>query len=163
MGTVPRYALRRARVNDDPFLRTLHAHARRDEIAAVDWTEDDRQQFLREQYEAQRTFFDQQYPHARHDIVLSDGEPVGRLWVNYAEDEIRVLDWALVPRSRGAGIGTALIRELQADARRLGVPITSTVAHVNPRARALYERHGFRVVGRTPMYAALEWSPTDEG
>ncbi|MEV6123299.1 GNAT family N-acetyltransferase [Streptomyces sp. NPDC052077] len=59
---------------------------------------------------------------------------------------------------RGAGIGGLLLREVAAVAAENGCSrIRLDVVDANPRARALYERHGFRAVRtqRTPFLRKL--------
>lgn len=56
---------------------------------------------------------------------------------------------AVDPSHRGAGIGSMLLTEVAAIAAEHGCPrVRLDVIDVNPRARALYERHGF-TAGRT--------------
>lgn len=79
-------------------------------------------------------------------LIELDAQPVGTLKV--ARDG---LDWHLVqnqiaPSLQGQGIGTALIRQLIAEARAAGASLRLNVLHTNP-ARRLYERLGFRVTG----------------
>ncbi|MFD2011235.1 GNAT family N-acetyltransferase [Streptomyces narbonensis] len=65
---------------------------------------------------------------------------------------------AVDPGHRGAGIGTLLLREIAAVAAESGCRrIRLDVIDVNPRARALYERHGFIAVHteRTPYLRGL--------
>ncbi|RSS56640.1 GNAT family N-acetyltransferase [Streptomyces sp. WAC01280] len=65
---------------------------------------------------------------------------------------------AVAPGHRGAGIGTLLLREIAAVAAEAGCRrIRLDVIDVNPRARALYERHGFTAVHteRTPYLRQL--------
>ncbi|MFE5711012.1 GNAT family N-acetyltransferase [Streptomyces sp. NPDC056501] len=65
---------------------------------------------------------------------------------------------AVAPGHRGAGIGTMLLREIAAVAAEAGCRrIRLDVIDVNPRARALYERHGFTAVHteRTPYLREL--------
>lgn len=65
---------------------------------------------------------------------------------------------AVAPGHRGAGIGTMLLREIAAVAAEAGCRrIRLDVIDVNPRARALYERHGFAAVRteRTPYLRDL--------
>ncbi|MEU7073479.1 GNAT family N-acetyltransferase [Streptomyces narbonensis] len=65
---------------------------------------------------------------------------------------------AVDPGHRGAGIGTLLLREIAAVAAESGCRrIRLDVIDVNPRARALYERHGFTAVHteRTPYLREL--------
>ncbi len=50
---------------------------------------------------------------------------------------------------RGQGAGTALLAAIKAEARRTGMTeVQLDVIDTNPRARALYEREGFRAIGR---------------
>ncbi|UNZ21287.1 GNAT family N-acetyltransferase [Streptomyces sp. 891-h] len=54
---------------------------------------------------------------------------------------------AVDPAHRGAGIGSALLTEVAAVAAEQGCSrVRLDVIDVNPRARALYERHGFTAV-----------------
>ncbi|MFF8838030.1 GNAT family N-acetyltransferase [Streptomyces sp. NPDC015130] len=65
---------------------------------------------------------------------------------------------AVAPGHRGAGIGSLLLREIAAVAAEAGCRrIRLDVIDVNPRARALYERHGFVAVrtDRTPYLRDL--------
>ncbi len=57
----------------------------------------------------------------------------------------------VVPGLRGGGIGTALVEDSMAEARRLGFDALqfNLVFASNP-ARRLYERLGFEVIGRIP-------------
>lgn len=60
-----------------------------------------------------------------------------------------VLDGICVDRTaRGRGIGSSLLDAAASRARRLGVKtVRLSVIDANPRARALYERHGFVPTG----------------
>lgn len=61
-----------------------------------------------------------------------------------------VLDGICVDRAaRGRGIGTSLLNAAADKARRIGArTVRLSVVDGNPRARALYERHGFAPAGR---------------
>lgn len=87
--------------------------------------------------------------------ALSDGLPVGAAWLRlmtgaeagygYVGDSIPELSIALLPESRGQGIGTGLMQRLLAAARPLYPAISLSVTASNP-ARHLYERMGFVTV-----------------
>ena len=68
--------------------------------------------------------------------------PVGRLSVARWRDEIRIVDIALLPPSRNAGIGTAILRDLLAEAAVAHKPVRLHVEKVNSALR-LYVRLGF--------------------
>lgn len=52
------------------------------------------------------------------------------------------------PDERGLGLGRTLLAEVEASARRAGAPsLFLGVLEANPRARAFWEREGFRATG----------------
>ena len=59
------------------------------------------------------------------------------------------------PSFQCRGIGTQLMRDIIADARRCALPVELEVLHVNP-ARRLYERLGFGEVGQTQTHVQME-------
>jgi [ribosomal protein S18]-alanine N-acetyltransferase len=68
-------------------------------------------------------------------------------------DEVHINNIAMRPRFRGQGIGTALLRHVLAEARRLGARrATLEVRASNERARRLYERLGFYIAGTRRNY-----------
>jgi ribosomal protein S18 acetylase RimI-like enzyme len=145
-------ALRPAGDADRPLLLRVFAGTRERELAFL--PEAAREAFVAQQFAAQERAYRAQAPDARCDVVLRDGEPVGRLIVARGEREIRVVDIALLPEHRGAGVGTALLRRLLAEADADGAATTVHVALANP-AQALYQRLGFVEVSRDGVYAAM--------
>ncbi|HEX4955038.1 MAG TPA: GNAT family N-acetyltransferase [Thermoanaerobaculia bacterium] len=141
---------------DRGFLYRLYASTREEELATVDWAEGQKEAFLTQQFSAQDHHYHTYYPGARFDLVVVAGEPVGRLYVARWTREIRLIDIALLPASRGAGIGTRLISELQAEAAAAGKTLTIHVEMYNP-ALALYQRLGFRPIDTVGVYYLMEW------
>ena len=127
---------------DLPFLLHLYASTRVDELAPVPWTDEQKAAFIVQQFEAQHAWWQEHYPRARFDLVLVDGEPAGRLYVDVWEREIRVVDIALVPAHRGGGIGSMLLRRVFDEGDAAGKPVSIHVEVFNP-ARRLYDRLGF--------------------
>lgn len=79
-------------------------------------------------------------------VVEIDGRPVG-LWKLWRQPEAWwILQVQLMPEVQGRGIGTALVRGLQAEARAAGMPLKLKVLRSNPALR-LYRRLGFVIVG----------------
>ena len=58
---------------------------------------------------------------------------------------------ATLPQYRGQGIASALIADAAGKAEMTGLPLGLLVADHNDDARRLYERRGFRPVGRRPF------------
>ena len=146
------------RDEDQEFLYQVYASTREDELAQVDWDEDRKQSFLRMQFRAQDTYYQDQFKSAEFRLILLDGEPIGRLYTDRREDEIRVIDIALLPQQRGAGIGTGLLRDLLAEGQAAGKPVRIHVERFNPALR-LYERLGFKQIEDQGVYFLMEWTP----
>jgi ribosomal-protein-alanine N-acetyltransferase len=90
-----------------------------------------------------------------HVYVIRTGDtPVAgfcAFWLVF--DEIHINNVAVRPRLRGRGMGTALIRHVLAEARRLGAKrATLEVRASNEEARRLYERLGFHVAATRRNY-----------
>ena len=127
---------------DLPFLFELYASTREEELKQVDWSAEQKDAFLRQQFGAQHTWWQTHYTGARFDLVLVDGVPAGRLYVDVWAREVRIVDIALMPAYRSGGIGTMLLRRVFEEGDAAGKPVSIHVEVFNP-ARRLYERLGF--------------------
>jgi len=146
---------------DEPFLRELYASTREDELAVVPWTAEQKGGFLGMQYLARQRHYQEAFPAAADEVVVSGGQAAGRFTVSRGPSEILVVDLALMPDFRGAGIGTALLEGLIDESVATGTPVDLHVEMFNP-ARRLYERLGFRAVSESPPYLRMRWSPTEK-
>ncbi len=113
------------------------------------------------QFETQRAAYAAARPNARFETIEQRGRPIGRLVVDRRDDEIHLVDIALLPDSRGRGIGGALIVELCREGARGGRPVRLRVERRNP-ALGLYRRLGFVEVGDDNVYALMEWAPNTD-
>ncbi len=154
----PAVTLRPIEQEDEPFLCDVYASTRAEELAAVPWDDAQKAAFLRMQFIAQHRYYQEHYSEASFDIVLVDNEPAGRLYVNRQQEELRVVDIALLPAYRGRAIGSGLLRALQAEAAAAGLPVRIHVERFNP-ALSLYERLGFTQIADKGVYLFLEWRP----
>jgi ribosomal protein S18 acetylase RimI-like enzyme len=150
--------LRAAGAEDEPFLLGVYASTRLEELASVGWTDAEVAAFLRQQGEAQHHHYRTYFTDVEYSVILVDGRPAGRLYVARWPGEVRIVDVALLPEHRNAGIGTRLIRELIAEAGAAGKPVTIHVESFNP-ARRLYERLGFHTVEDKGAYLFMSRSP----
>lgn len=155
----PSVNLRPIREEDMEFLFRLYAATRAEEMAmVVDWSDEQKEAFLRMQFQAQHAWYREHYEGAQLDLLLIDGAPAGRLYVHRREDEIRLMDIALAPEHRNKGLGTALLQELFAESALSGKPITIHVEKYNPAMR-LYERLGFTPSADRGVYLLLKRLP----
>jgi ribosomal protein S18 acetylase RimI-like enzyme len=110
------------------------------------------------QFTAQDRYYRDQMPDASYQVVLVDGEPAGRLYLDRRDDELHVLDIALLPEHRGRGLGTRLMGDVLAEADATAKRVTIHVERFN-RALSLYERLGFAHVEDQGVYLLLERPP----
>ncbi|MEM7479890.1 MAG: GNAT family N-acetyltransferase [Acidobacteriota bacterium] len=143
---------------DLPFMRRVYAGTRVEELAQVPWSDGEKQAFLDMQFHAQHTYYQEHFADAAFDVIEADGEPVGRLYVDRREDEIRLIDIALLPEHRRGGIGGRLVKELLAEAGEAGLLVRIHVEQNNP-AMTLYKRLGFRMIEEQGVYYLMEWVP----
>src|SRR6266545_1272143 len=151
--------LRPAISEDEPFLRNLFATTRADELALMNWDENQKQAFIAMQFNAQSRQYVMSYPRAQNSIVLWNDDPIGRLLLDRGEREFTLVDIALLPTHRGAGIGTHLIEDLLIEAAAAGKPVKLNVWHSNP-AKKLYQRMGFSAANNDDdVYCEMCWNP----
>jgi len=148
--------LRPIKTGDEEFLYQVYASTRKDEMAMVDWTKEQIENFLRMQFNAQHKYYQENYVDSNFDIILKDGIPSGRLYVARWEKEIRIIDIALLPEFRRKGIGSMLLKNIMAEAAKDDKPVSIHVEHYNP-ALSLYKRLGFRKIDDTGVYFLMEW------
>lgn len=122
----------------------------------TNWSDAQKEQFCRMQFQAQTADYRANFSAACHSIIERDGTPVGRLIVDRAEREISIIDIALLPEARGGGIGTYLLGKLMDEAAAAGKPLSIYVEKFN-RALRLYQRLGFRPVEDKGVYLLMEW------
>lgn len=143
---------------DADFQLQVYASTRAEELAVVPWSAEQKEAFVAQQFAAQTAHYARHYPEMRADVILVDGVSAGRLLVARLDDEILIVDIALLPEHRGAGVGTALLRDLLDEADETGKRVTIHVERFN-RALRLYERLGFSAVEDLGVYLRLERSP----
>ena len=152
----PSIALRPAQDNDLAFLYRVYASTRQEELALVDWDEAQKEWFLRMQFDLQTRSYAQAFPKADCQVILRDGQPIGRLMLSRAPDQILLVDIALLPEHRNVGIGTVLVKAVLDEAASVGKPVILHVEKLN-RARFLYERLGFLIAESNDVYLEMRW------
>jgi GNAT superfamily N-acetyltransferase len=141
---------------DEGFLFAVYADSREEEMKLTSWNEAERRVFLEFQFKAQRLGYRGMYPEAAFLIVMDGTERVGRLVVNRASGEIRVVDIALRAACQRRGLGSRLLKELMAEARQARHPLRVSVFNGNT-TRQFYARLGFVQTSDTGAYSQWEW------
>lgn len=143
---------------DLDFLLELYRSTREDELALTDWTDEQKDSFVRMQFDAQRAHYRNHYDGATFDIVEVDGKPAGRFYVHRGLQDVRIIDIVIHPSARNVGWGEMLLRSLIDEARGDGKKLSIHVERFN-RARQLYVRLGFEKRGEFGIYDLMELLP----
>ena len=143
---------------DLPFLFRLYASTREEELAPVPWSAEQKAAFLAQQFQAQHSHYMQHMPQADWMVIELGGQPVGRLYLDTREAELRIVDIALMPAQRGRGLGRAILEDILELAERSGRGVGIHVEQFNPAMR-LYQRLGFVKCGATGVYHLMRWDP----
>jgi ribosomal protein S18 acetylase RimI-like enzyme len=143
---------------DEPFMYATFASTRTEELAATGWSDEQKEQFLRMQFEAQRQSYLQQVPDAEYSVVRCEEIAVGRLIIERTPTEVHIVDIALLTQFRRQGIGSVLMGSIFHEAEKAGKPVRLFVEKFNG-ALPWYERMGFEVVSTGPIYFEMIWRP----
>jgi GNAT superfamily N-acetyltransferase len=90
-------------------------------------------------------------------VIITEGtEDIGWMAVVRRKDEIVLQDLYIVESKQEQGIGAAILCDLIAEASHARVPLRLATAKMN-RARSLYERLGFRIIGEDEYKFFMEY------
>jgi GNAT superfamily N-acetyltransferase len=149
--------LRPVTTGDDEFLRAVYASTREEELGQVVWSEGQREAFVSWQFDLQRKEYETRFPDARYCLIVVDGQPAGRIWVGSDDEQIRLLDIAVLKDFQNRGVGTALVSALVDEAARKKKPLRHMVFVLNNDAHRFYERLGFVIIEDLGAYKHMEW------
>ena len=150
--------LRSATDADQEFLVGVFASTRADELQALAWNPIQAEMFINIQYNAQQQSYRLSYPEAENNIILHDGQPIGRMLIDRSGEAILLVDIAILPDYRNHGVGSELIGGLLAEGATRGCEVVLSVFHTNP-AIHLYDRLGFSKVDDESPYWKMRWLP----
>ena len=154
-------SLRPAQDGDEPFLKRVHTVrgigssrrcSRPDEAELY-------HKVMAQQYDSQHRFYFANYDTAHYGIIQWTDQPIGRLYVDYRDDEVRVLEIAILPDYRGRGIGRIVMTGLCLEAAMRRKPVRLCV-HYLSRAQRFYRQLGFREIGVEGPDRLMEWRQT---
>ena len=144
------YALRDATEADRDWLYALLRASMGDYVVQTwgDWDE-----------AFQRSRFDDHFTTVDQRIIVVDGVDAGVLIVHREATRLVLEEIQLLPEYQARGVGTAVLRDLMAEAASAAVPVELQVLKVNP-ARALYERLGFALASETDTHHLMSARPS---
>jgi ribosomal protein S18 acetylase RimI-like enzyme len=145
--TISLWRLRPARPDDRDFLFGLNEATMREHVERV-WGWD---------AAAQVAFFEDRFQPDAWQVIEAEGEDIGVLIVEETDDAIYLAEIQILPGWQGRGIGSSIVRSLMNEASASMKPFTLRVLHVNERARAFYQRLGFRPFKEIDTHVYLRW------
>ena len=156
----PRVTFRPIAPDDMDFLLRVYGSTREEEMAmVVDWTAEQKDAFVRSQFEAQHGWYQDHYRGRSSTSSWSTAfRPAGSTSIGGSARS----GWSTSPSSPSSargGIGTSLLRDLLAEGEAAGKPVTIHVEVFNPAMR-LYERLGFLPIEERGPYRLMEWKPS---
>ncbi|MCD9187396.1 MAG: GNAT family N-acetyltransferase [Pyrinomonadaceae bacterium] len=142
--------------SDGALVEEIYFYTRNEEFAATGWGDEQLKPFLKMQCDFQRQSYNMQFPTAEFSMIVFEDKKVGRLIVDRSEDEIRLVDIAILPEFRSLGIGGQLIGDLFIEAEKSNIPVGLQVEKNNQKAFRLYQKLGFEIVGEDDIYISME-------
>jgi GNAT superfamily N-acetyltransferase len=141
------YSLREATPEDFDFARDVKLEGLRPYIEKL-WGWDD---------DAEERHFRETFDLSAATIISSESGKVGFYELVDQGFELFLAGIYIDARFRGRGLGTAVLRDLVAEARARQLPLALRVLRPNP-ARRLYERLGFRATRATKTHVLMTCS-----
>jgi ribosomal protein S18 acetylase RimI-like enzyme len=152
--------VRPATPTDLPWLEQVYASTREQELSDLPWSSAQKEAFIHMQFELRRRHHHVHYPEAHLGVITQrfTSNDLGCVTWQWQNDDLLLIDVALLNAFRGKGIGTALLRSLQTQAHARGCTMTLHVEQTNP-AQRLYRRLGFQPL-RAPsssLHLLMRW------
>jgi GNAT superfamily N-acetyltransferase len=142
---------------DADFLLRLFIEVRVPEMTRMGVDPGLQRTLLELQFRSMNAQYAENFPHARFEVVESDGERIGRIVTDVTERRVTYVDIAVLPAWQRSGVATALMLALLKEPGRLDVPAQVQVAVTNTASLRLCARVGFVPIAQTPPTVLLEW------
>lgn len=144
--------------SDKSFLVELYASTRTQEMAAVPWSDEQKQAFLQMQFEAQNLYYRELYPNASYNIIKFKDESIGRFYVADLADEFRIIDLAFLPQFFDKGVFIKLVEDVLQKGQALNKPVQIYLESFDPLAK-IFADLGFQKVGEHGIYFLWRRAP----
>jgi ribosomal protein S18 acetylase RimI-like enzyme len=144
---------------DEPFLQSVYAATRADEMRLVPWSAQQKEMFLQMQFQAQQEYYLSRYPNASLRVIKFNDESIGRLYIAELADEIRIIDITILPEYRNRGIGTRLVKDILQTSAEKQKPVQIYVENFNQSSQ-LFAGLGFEPVSEQGVHVLWRCEPT---
>lgn len=152
------FNLRPIESQDQPFVKQLFRSVR-PHLALPGLPTDVVEALITQQYQLQQNHYATQWPTASSFIILLANGAIGKIVLNEGKQSLHIIDLALMPEHRGKGVGTALLRTIQAVADKNGASVGLSVDKQNSLAKKLYLSLGFRVRDTSDTHESMIFVP----
>jgi RimJ/RimL family protein N-acetyltransferase len=153
-------SLRNIENSDENLLLKIYSSSRTEELKLVtNWNEEEKNKFLKMQFDAQHGYYQNNYPGADFWIIEKDNQPIGRLYIHfgYKNNSVRIIDITILPLWQNKGFGTQILKDIINYSSENEKSVSIHVESFNP-AMKLYERLGFEKISITNgVYHLLEY------
>ena len=144
--------------SDEEFLFAVYASTRANEMALVPWNDEQKAAFVQSQFQAQHQHYLSEYPNGKFQLINSDNQKIGRLYVCELENEIQIIDLTLLPEFRSQGIGTQIITDILQTAEK---PVQIYLESFNQSIN-LFTRLGFQMISDEGIYGLWEYRASEK-
>lgn len=144
--------------NDFKFLKDVYRSTREHELIMYEWTEEQKNQFVEFQFNAQHSHYQNTYNKAELNLILVNKTKAGRLYFLESVEEIRLIDISLLPKFRGKGVGTKILKDFIEKSNKKDKVLNLHVLQNNP-ALKLYKRMGFKITKTNSPHYFMERLP----
>jgi ribosomal protein S18 acetylase RimI-like enzyme len=155
-------SLRPMNASDKVFIESLY-RSTRDDLRMLDAEDDFIEDLITIQHHAQTLGYGDMFPNAMYFVAEYLRERIGRVVLDFGQNEIRVVDIALIPAARGKGYGNQLLQAVQLAASKVMAPVTLSVRADHMHAKQLYARLGFVVEEARMPFERMVWYPPASG
>lgn len=144
--------------SDLPFLFELYVSSRAEEFKHSGWSSEELNNFLKKQFELQHTQYMQNYNNPTFDLIQLEQKNIGRLYVNRDNEDIRIIDIAVMPDYRQKGVAKFLMESLIREAAQKSAILSLHVEHNNP-ILDWYAHLGFKPIRDVGVYKYMTLTP----
>jgi N-acetylglutamate synthase-like GNAT family acetyltransferase len=144
--------------DDMAFLLKLYTSTRWEEVLQAPWDDEQRCDFLKQQFEAQHSHYQSHYPKAEYLLIQMGEKNIGRLYLDRDATSICLIDIALLPEFKHKGIGTIILKGIIQEAQDTQKKIVIHVENYNP-AYQWYLKLGFKQIEDKGVYQYMEYLP----
>ncbi len=152
----PPLTARLAQESDKEFFVRLYATTR-DDLRRLPLAPDALNDLIKMQQIVQENGLANTYPEATQWTIMLDDVAIGRLIVDFTNNDWRVIDIALMPAYRLQGHGRKIMQAVMNKARETGGSVSLSVFEFNTIARHLYNNLAFEVRHEDPVHAQMIW------